>query len=75
MSIQTETMDTCLFPKEFGNEKITRLLIRAGNKQKSEKQSIFLLNKNYVYLASESPRGVNFHFHDSNLFRLANTQK
>lgn len=39
-------------------------------KKKFEKQSICLLNKNYVYLASESPRGVNFHFHDSNLSGL-----
>lgn len=38
--------------------------------KKFEKQSICLLNKNYVYLASESPRGVNFHFHDSNLSGL-----
>lgn len=38
--------------------------------KKFEKQRICLLNKNYVYLASESPRGVNFHFHDSNLSGL-----
>lgn len=39
-------------------------------KQKNLRNSICLLNKNYVYLASESPRGVNFHFHDSNLSGL-----
>lgn len=39
-------------------------------KQKNFENSICLLNKNYVYLASESPRGVNFHFHDSNLSGL-----
>lgn len=38
--------------------------------KKFEKQSMCLLNKNYVYLASDSPRGVNFHFHDSNLSGL-----
>lgn len=40
------------------------------NETKDLRNSICLLNKNYVYLASESPRGVNFHFHDSNLSGL-----
>jgi len=40
------------------------------NETKNFENSICLLNKNYVYLASESPRGVNFHFHDSNLSGL-----